>query len=80
MKLFSWLPFFKKPHLPWWVVIKTAKPLCKYYFGPFDSAEEAAANQAGYIEDLRAEGAEEISVNVQQGEPQELTIFDEEEN
>lgn len=74
MKFFSWLPFFKKQSLPWWVVIQTAKPRCTYYFGPFESAEEATQNQAGYIEDLTEEGAQGIAVEIQQCQPQVLTI------
>jgi hypothetical protein len=76
---FSWLPFFKKKNLPWWVVIQTTKPRCRYYFGPFDSAQEAKSNQTGYVEDLTEEGAEGISVQIQQCQPEELTIDEEED-
>lgn len=77
MKFFSWLPFFKKRRLPWWVAIQTTIPRCTYYFGPFDSAEEARLNQAGYVEDLREEGAQGISIKIEQCEPEVLTIDEE---
>jgi hypothetical protein len=80
MNFFSWLPFSKKQVLPWWVMIQTTKPLCTYYFGPFDSAEEAKLNQAGYIEDLMEENAEGITVEIQQCQPEVLTISQEDES
>lgn len=60
-------------NFPWWVKIYTAKPRCLYYFGPFDSMAEAKENQAGYIEDLEKEGAEGMTVSIEQCKPQELT-------
>lgn len=27
----------------WWVEIKTSQPACTYYFGPFDTEDEANA-------------------------------------
>lgn len=59
--------------LPWWVEILTARPHCLYYFGPFETVEAAQENQAGYIEDLRDEGAEGIAVKIVQCQPQILT-------
>lgn len=65
--------------LPWWVEISTTHPNCLYYFGPFDSREEALDNQAGYVEDLRGEGAQNITLYVKQCQPQILTqAWDEE--
>ncbi len=61
-------------------MIQTTKPLCTYYFGPFDSAEEAKLNQAGYIEDLMEENAEGITVEIQQCQPEVLTISQEDES
>ncbi len=49
---------------PWWVEISTAQPRCLYYFGPFDSENEAAQHQGGYIEDLEKEGAQQIDVTI----------------
>lgn len=59
--------------LPWWVEIWTAQPHCLYYFGPFNSAEEAKFYQGGYLEDLQAEGATGISIQIKQCQPHTLT-------
>lgn len=64
---------------PWWVKIETQMPPCIYYFGPFASAEEAQAHEAGYVEDLQGEGASGLSLSIEQGDPKELTIYDEDE-
>lgn len=61
----------------WWVEIATERPKCLYYFGPFNSAEEAKQAQAGYIEDLEQEGNQGITVAVKWCQPQELTIDEE---
>lgn len=61
---------FKK----WWVEIKTAVPHCTYYFGPFYSIDEAVEHQDGYLEDLIAEGAREITINIKKCRPQILTL------
>lgn len=58
----------------WWVEVTTADPAYTYYFGPFDTVEEAQAAQAGYIEDLAQEGATEITAQVKRCSPQEITI------
>lgn len=60
----------------WWVEIVTKQPNCLYYFGPFDSEEEAKANENGYLQDLQDEGAQEIQVMIWQGQPQKLTVFE----
>ncbi|MEG3435890.1 DUF1816 domain-containing protein [Pannus brasiliensis CCIBt3594] len=62
--------------LPWWVEIGTEEPRCLYYFGPFDSYEEALSNQAGYIEDLESESAIGIVTAIKQCQPEILTIED----
>ena len=59
--------------LPWWVKILTSQPPCLYYFGPFDSAQEAISAQAGYIEDLEGEQAQGITVHIIQEQPAILT-------
>lgn len=64
---------------PWWVKIITATPRCTYYFGPFDSVQEAKLNQSGYIEDLEQEGAIGIAVDILQDQPTVLTIDEEDE-
>jgi hypothetical protein len=62
------------------VKIITEKPRCTYYFGPFDSLQEAKLSQAGYIEDLEQEGALKIAVDILQDQPTVLTIDEEEED
>lgn len=62
-----------------WVKITTEKPRCIYYFGPFASKKEAASAEAGYIEDLRGEGAEIVEVKIERCKPKELTIYDDSE-
>ncbi len=57
----------------WWLEIYTDYPRCLYYFGPFDSREEAEHEQDGFLEDLRQEGAENIGVNIKQCQPPFLT-------
>ncbi|MEB3338812.1 MAG: DUF1816 domain-containing protein [Leptolyngbyaceae bacterium] len=63
--------------LAWWVEITTAKPDCKYYFGPFSSAKEAKSAQPGYVEDLQQEGAQGIEMNVKRCKPERITISNE---
>lgn len=64
---------------PWWVRIITQTPRCTYFFGPFDSAQEAQEHKSGYLEDLEQEGAQGIEVLVLQDRPETLTIYDEQE-
>ncbi|NJL85775.1 MAG: DUF1816 domain-containing protein [Leptolyngbyaceae cyanobacterium SM1_1_3] len=59
---------------PWWLQIITDQPTCIYYFGPFASPQEAQRHQAGYIDDLSAEGARVFPPTLVQGNPPELTI------
>ncbi len=61
----------------YWIEIKTTTPLCTYYFGPFLSHQEADTSKAGFIEDLREEGATGIKVGIERCKPKELTIFNE---
>lgn len=65
-------------HLPWWIKIQTTVPACTYYFGPFASDQEAQIYEAGYLEDLTLEQAEGILIDIEQTQPQMLTIFEEE--
>ncbi len=58
----------------WWLEIETAEPQCTYYYGPFKSALEAECHQPGYVEDLVAEQAHGITVNIRQCQPETLTI------
>jgi hypothetical protein len=59
--------------LLWWIEIYTEFPRCLYYFGPFDSGEEAQSHQAGYLDDLHQEGAENILAEIKQCQPLTLT-------
>lgn len=77
-KLFNIFKFKKKPE-SYWLKITTKVPCCTYYFGPFDSPWEAKLMQAGYIEDLLAEKAQGVHVELEQGsQPPQLTICEEE--
>jgi hypothetical protein len=60
--------------LAWWVEIETQNPRCTYYFGPFLSSTDAKVETKGYVEDLEAEGAQGILVNVKRCKPDNLTI------
>ncbi|KAM3115501.1 DUF1816 domain-containing protein [Phormidesmis sp. 146-33] len=63
--------------LAWWVEITTDSPRCVYYFGPFPNSKIAKESQAGYVEDLDQEGAQNIIVKVKRCKPKNLTIYDE---
>ncbi len=59
----------------WWIEISTDLPHCLYYFGPFQSKTEAAQSEAGYVEDLKQEGAEIIQVTMMKcSSPEQLTV------
>jgi hypothetical protein len=80
-KFFSLLGLKKKEESPYWLRITTKVPKCTYYFGPFDNLLVARASQGGYIEDLMAENAQGIHIELEQcSQPSELTICEEEEN
>jgi hypothetical protein len=68
-----------KSSKPYWVEITTKQPNCLYYFGPFHNYAEAKEMQQGYIEDLIAEKAIGISVDIKRCLPTRLTIGEEEE-
>ena len=67
--------FKTNSELPWWIEISTVQPWCIYYFGPFNSVEEAQSSQSGYVEDLQEEGSKGISVQIKQCTPTLLTVF-----
>lgn len=60
--------------LHWWVEIQTTVPLCTYYFGPFETQQEARDARTGYVEDLHCEGARDIIAVVKQCQPNILTL------
>ena len=65
------LPGFGK----FWIEITTTEPTCTYYFGPFESEQEAVDNKPAYISDLEAEGAKGIQVEIsQRRQPDQLTV------
>ncbi len=59
-----------------WTKVTTESPRCTYYFGPFYSFTEAEKTQAGFIEDIKGEGAKGIAVVIKRCNPGNLTIFD----
>ena len=63
----------KPKNQKWWIEIKTTVPQCIYYFGPFNSYQEAEFNQPGYIEDLLKERAIDITVKIKKCQPTNLT-------
>lgn len=63
----------RQSKLSWWIEIHTSVPLCTYYFGPFDSQEEARASRTGYVNELYQEEARDIVALVKQGQPHKLT-------
>ena len=63
---------------PYWIEITTRKPRCLYYFGAFSSYGEAKQMQSGYVEDLIAEKAEGIEVQIKRCSPSDLTVMEEE--
>ena len=58
----------------WWVEITTKTPCCTYYFGPFRYFAEARDAHFGYVEDLRNEAAQEITVTIKRCQPDVLTV------
>lgn len=60
--------------LPWWVQISTQQPNNQFYFGPFGTSHEAESQVPGYVADLNEEGAEDITFEIQQCQPEQLTI------
>lgn len=71
------IKFLEAIGLAFWIEVKTDKPTCIYYFGPFLSKADAIAAQGGYIEDLQNEGTQGINVIIKRCQPQTLTIFEE---
>ncbi len=54
--------------------INTGHPYCIYYFGSFQSFEEAEAHRDGYIKDLESQGAQPIKASIRCRQPDALTI------
>ena len=74
-KFFNILGVKEPNKLPYWLKITTKVPKCSYYFGPFDNSSEAKSSQPGYIEDLMAEDAQGIHIELEQViTPEKLTV------
>ena len=58
----------------WWIKIVTIEPIYIYYFGAFESYNEAIKHKNGYIEDLTKEGSKIVNIGIQKCQPRELTI------
>lgn len=58
----------------WWIEIFTIQPISLYYFGLFEQRSDALLAQDGYVEDLRAEGAEIIAIQIKRCQPRQLTM------
>ena len=59
----------------WWIEISTDAPRCIYYFGPFKNKAEATQAEAGYVEDLRQEGADPHRISImKRPTPKQLTV------
>ncbi len=70
-------PMLKQLSKDWWVEINTIVPRCTYYFGPFDTIQEALLYQNEYVENLRNKKAIGITVKTKKCQPNHLTIVQE---
>ena len=61
------------PEFGWWIEILTDKPIHRYYFGVFESYRTAKSAKHGYVQDLTAEGAEIINIEIEKCQPQPST-------
>lgn len=52
--------------LAWWIKIITDKPQCIYYFGLFANAQEAETAEPDYIDDLKQEQAQVVTITNKQ--------------
>jgi hypothetical protein len=71
---------FSAKNPKWWIKVDTKAPICTYYFGPFESIAEAESNHKDYLQDLQAEGAEDINYVIEKCSPKQLTIPEDEVN
>jgi hypothetical protein len=60
--------------MKWWIEIFTAQPFCLYYFGDFQTFQQARILKQGFKQDLLDEGATIISLSIKYCAPQQLTI------
>lgn len=73
---FSVISFLFFARRQWWIRVSTQSPHCIYYFGPFQSQQEAIANHQGYLDDLAQEGAQGIDYRIECCNPRQLTLGD----
>ena len=60
----------------WWIKITTKQPDCLYYFGSFATRTEAEDSCFDYVEDIAAEKAFGITVEIVYiTQPEVLTVF-----
>ncbi len=64
--------------LAWWIEIVTDNPYCRYYFGPFSREKQAQLSYRGYLEDLKQEEAQILTIKIKRCQPKALTIYEEE--
>jgi hypothetical protein len=61
--------------LAYWIEIRTDRPVCTYYFGPYSRQSSAAVALDGFLDDLRQEGAEIVASSIdRRREPEQLTV------
>tara|TARA_Y100001970_G_scaffold293903_1_gene444433 strand:+ start:593 stop:826 length:234 start_codon:yes stop_codon:yes gene_type:complete len=53
--------FVNKLGLAWWAKVETQNPKSIYWFGPFLTRRSLKSNVKDFTEDLKKEGAEQIS-------------------
>ena len=70
----SFISVLDQLKLALWIEIVTEQPQCTYYFGSFACAKSAQKAVSGYIEDLKQESAQVITVTFKRVQPRELTI------
>ncbi|MEY2983408.1 MAG: hypothetical protein RLZZ568_25 [Cyanobacteriota bacterium] len=71
---FSGVSFLFFSQRKWWIRVSTQVPHCVYYFGPFDSQQEAIDHHQGFLADLEMEGAQGIDYKIERGSPRQLTV------
>jgi len=50
--------------LAWWAKIETEQPISTYWYGPFLTKRSLKANLVSFIEDLSAEGSNNIKQSI----------------
>ncbi|WP_055074061.1 DUF1816 domain-containing protein [Pseudanabaena sp. 'Roaring Creek'] len=58
----------------WWIKLFTAKPFYLYYFGAFQTFQEARILKQGFKQDLLDEGASIVCLTIKYCSPNQVTI------